>query len=278
MSDLKAQRARMRAPPGMRAVVSSLGDAFVPRPSCALKTKRPDSRRAARPFSFAHLLRSLRTLSTAAQFAANKLNAQSSTGPKSATGKAKVSLNAIKTGRTVILPSEDVAVYREHVARYEEKYTPAGPEEAALVQALVDTEWRLLRIPSLEAGIFAIGYVELASQFDYIDGEAARRSFIEAKIFLTYRRDLNNLSIQESRLRHQFEKDRAALNDLQTRRKQDHEKKLNQAANEFVSAACEKREFDQHNFGFEFSTEEIEYRAHEINPSYGRKRPRRQAA
>jgi hypothetical protein len=34
---------------------------------------------------------------------------------------------------------------------------------------------------------------------------------IEAQIFLSYRRDLNNLSIQEARLRRQYEKDEAEL-------------------------------------------------------------------
>jgi hypothetical protein len=44
-----------------------------------------------------------------AQLAANRANAQHSTGPTSAAGKAKVSLNAVKTGltgRTVLLSSE----------------------------------------------------------------------------------------------------------------------------------------------------------------------------
>jgi len=51
-------------------------------------------------------------MSSAAQIAANKNNAQQSTGPVSAAGKAKSSLNAVKTGltgRTVLLPGDDAA-------------------------------------------------------------------------------------------------------------------------------------------------------------------------
>ena len=49
-------------------------------------------------------------MSTEAQVHANRANAQLSTGPSSASGKAKSSLNAVKTGltgRTVLLPGDD---------------------------------------------------------------------------------------------------------------------------------------------------------------------------
>jgi hypothetical protein len=48
---------------------------------------------------------------------ANRANAQSSTGPTSATGKAKASLNALKTGPTgvtVLLPSDDAEPTNPH--------------------------------------------------------------------------------------------------------------------------------------------------------------------
>jgi hypothetical protein len=213
--------------------------------------------------------------------AANQANAQLSTGPKTADGKAKVSLNAVKTGltgRTVVLVGDDAAAYRAHLDRYQEKYAPAGTEEISLAQSLADTEWRLLRVPSLEAGIYAIGRLELADAFEHIEDQAARNSLIEAKVFLTYRRDLNNLSIQENRLRRQFEKDYATLTEMQKTRKREREKNLNVAGNEFIYAIREQRQFDHDRFGFEFSIEEVEYRANKINPEYGRKRPTTKAA
>ncbi|HZQ50808.1 MAG TPA: hypothetical protein VFB14_08810, partial [Bryobacteraceae bacterium] len=63
-------------------------------------------------------------------------------------------------------------------------------------------EWRLQRIPSLEAGIYALGRLELANLFPD-EEESVRKQLIEAKIFLTYQRQLNNLSVQENRLRRQ---------------------------------------------------------------------------
>ena len=94
------------------------------------------------------------------QLAANRANAQLSSGPTSSEGKAKVSHNALKTGltgRTVLLPSEDVAVYQAHVERIFKQFSPLEDEEKRLAQSLADTLWRLERIPSLEAGIYAIG-------------------------------------------------------------------------------------------------------------------------
>ena len=67
-----------------------------------------------------------------ARLAANRANAQLSTGPLSPEGKAKSSLNAVKTGltgRTVLLPADDAAVYRQHLDRHFAKHAPATDEE-----------------------------------------------------------------------------------------------------------------------------------------------------
>ncbi|MBV9266892.1 MAG: hypothetical protein JO061_12055, partial [Acidobacteriaceae bacterium] len=84
-------------------------------------------------------------MSTPAQIAANQKNAQLSTGPTSETGKAKSSLNAVKTGltgRTVLLPGDDAALYESHVAQFVKHFEPTGEQEQNLVQSLADTEWR----------------------------------------------------------------------------------------------------------------------------------------
>src|SRR5581483_3347145 len=99
-------------------------------------------------------------MSSPAQIAANQKNVQLSTGPTSGAGKSKSSLNAVKTGltgRTVLLPSEDAAAYQGHIDRIFAQWEPYDDTERALIQTLADTEWRLLRIPSLEAGIYALG-------------------------------------------------------------------------------------------------------------------------
>ncbi len=209
-------------------------------------------------------------MSTAAQVSANQKNAQLSTGPTSQAGKAKSSLNAVKsglTGRTVLLSGDDASRYEAHVAQFVERYGPVGDDERKLVQSLADTEWRLLRIPSLEMGIYAVGRLEFASSFANED-EAVRKHLIEAQVFLAYQRQLNNLSIQESRLCRQRDKDTAALRELQDNRKRQAKARLDNAGRQYIRSLQEKpnQAFDPAAFGFEFSLAQIKLRAFELDP------------
>ena len=218
-------------------------------------------------------------MSSPAQIAANQKNAQLSTGPTSETGKAKSSLNAVKTGltgRTVLLPGDDAALYESHVSQFVKRLAPTGEQEQNLVQSLADTEWRLLRIPSLEMGIYAVGRLEFAELFPNED-PSVRNQLIEAKVFLAYQRQLNNLSIQENRLRRQREKDTIALRELQNARKQQIQARLDTAARQYIQAVHNGtyQAFEPAELGFEFSLGEIEVRAIQLDrklfAEYGRK-------
>ncbi len=205
-------------------------------------------------------------MSSSAQIAANQRNAQLSSGPASEVGKAKSSLNAVKTGltgRTVLLPGDDAALYEAHVSAFMKRLDPATEEERNLVQSLADTEWRLLRIPALELSIYALGRLEFAELFPQEDA-AVRKQLIEAKVFLAYQRQLNNLSIQESRLRRQREKDTAVLRELQEKRKD----RLRRAAGEYIIAVRSGRgeQWKPEDFGFEFSFDQIKAHARANQP------------
>jgi hypothetical protein len=87
---------------------------------------------------------------------------------------------------------------------------------------------------------------------------------IEAQLFLTYRRDLNNLSVQEARLRRQYEKDEAELKRLVAEREKaarDRRTAENRRWQDAIVHYRTAREygvlFDPAEIGFEFSTEEI---------------------
>jgi len=156
-----------------------------------------------------------------ARLNANRANAQFSTGPKTEEGKAKSSMNAVKTGltgRTVLLSCDDAVIYQQHLDRHFAEFSPATDQEMALVQTIADTEWRLLRIAPLEASIYAIGRLELADQFANHSDPATREALILGKIFMTYRKDLSNLALQERRLRNQRKADVAELHELQKER------------------------------------------------------------
>jgi len=209
-------------------------------------------------------------MSSAAQAAASRLNGALSHGPTSVEGKATSSLNALKTGltgRTVLLPSEDAALYEAHLAHFRERYQPAGEQELALVQSLADTHWRLARIPSLEAGIYALGRLEFAELFPGQE-EGVRKQLIEAKIYLAYQRQLANLSVQEGRLRRHAEKDSAALQELQEARRLETLSRLNEAARAYILAVRrnQREQFDPQALGFEFTIGQIEARALKLQP------------
>jgi hypothetical protein len=87
-------------------------------------------------------------MATEAQIAANRLNAQRSTGPRTAEGKAVVAQNAVKHGllaREGVLRGEDGEEFERHREALLEQLNPAGPLEAILAARIVDLTWRLQR-------------------------------------------------------------------------------------------------------------------------------------
>ena len=181
-----------------------------------------------------------------ARLAANQRNALLSTGPQTPAGKAKSALNAVKTGltgRTVLLPSDNVAEYERHLAAYAEEFAPVGLLETNLVQSIADTDWRLRRVPALESALFAKGRIEFAELFNEQD-LALRPHLIDAHTFITYEKQIRNLQLQEARLARRREKEIAELRRLQNERI---EKEANGKTPRLV-----------HN-GFVFSTPEIDH-------------------
>jgi hypothetical protein len=189
---------------------------------------------------------------TPQRLAANRANAQFSTGPKTAEGRAKSSLNAVRTGltgRTVLLPSEDGEAYEAHLENYRREFQPVGIRETQLVQNLADAQWRLDRIPSLENGIFALGRVRYAELF--LDSEA--QHVLDAHILMTEAKHFKNLHLQESRLNRYYERDLKELKALQAERKKEQEE---QSAATAATQPSRDREGTEPARGFEFTTPE----------------------
>jgi hypothetical protein len=101
-------------------------------------------------------------LTTKKQKQANQVNAEKSTGPRTADGKSRSALNALKhglTAHTPVLPDEDPAVFEAFRQQLWDDYQPMTGTEGALVEELVGVLWRLRRVPSVEAAILtSIGY------------------------------------------------------------------------------------------------------------------------
>ncbi len=92
-------------------------------------------------------------MSTPEQINANRQNAEKSTGPKTADGKATVSQNAVKHGffaKNDVISGEDLAAYEEHRQDVYDEYAPLTPTESVLTQRIASLTWRLMRADRLQ--------------------------------------------------------------------------------------------------------------------------------
>lgn len=83
-----------------------------------------------------------------AQIAANRANAQQSTGPVTPTGKSASSRNALRHGfrsQTVLLPSDDPAEYQALLDELQAAFPPTGLTTERCLREMADAEWRLRR-------------------------------------------------------------------------------------------------------------------------------------
>jgi hypothetical protein len=200
-----------------------------------------------------------------AQLAANRANAQRSHGAVTPEGKQRSFMNALKTGltsRIVVLPSEDAAIYQQHLARITSDFKPATGRETALVQSIADTEWRLLRIVPLEAALYARGRAQLAQP----SGESTHLAEADLllEINLHFAKEFRNLYLQERRLRSQRKEDLTELKALQQERitheqasAEARQKEIRRAETILSNAKSKNITYDWSEFGFDFSESEL---------------------
>ena len=99
-----------------------------------------------------------------AQMAANRLNAQKSTGPRTARGKVALARNALKhglTAKTVVLFDESKTAFERFHQAQALDFEPRTAGECALVEQIATLGWRLRRASRAEAAL--------------LNGEAKRR-------------------------------------------------------------------------------------------------------
>ena len=91
------------------------------------------------------------------QAEANRQNAQKSTGPRTAAGKAAVALYGMKHGllsRECLLKGESETEFVAFGRRLRAKLAPVGELELFLADRLVSTAWRLRRLIAVETLLF----------------------------------------------------------------------------------------------------------------------------
>jgi hypothetical protein len=96
-------------------------------------------------------------MARAAQVVANRSNAQKSTDPRTAQGKAVVTQNAVKHGllaKEVVIKGEDPGEFELYRDQMLAELAPAGQMESMLAHRIVGLAWRLRRAERLQAAAF----------------------------------------------------------------------------------------------------------------------------
>ena len=113
-------------------------------------------------------------MATEKQIAANRENAQKSTGPKTPEGRAAVRLNGIKHGLTasaLVLAGESESDFENLLDSMQAEHQPSTATEEALVTQIAMATWRLRRLHHIEAGVFVIRTSDLS---DWIERHGPR--------------------------------------------------------------------------------------------------------
>ena len=160
---------------------------------------------------------------------ANRRNAQLSTGPRTAAGKARVAQNRTThalTGAHTLLPGEDPQAYANLLATLVDQHGPATETEAHQVELLAHTQWKLRR----------------AAQFE-VDALVSSRSAEETNGKVTLTDAVMRASRYQASIRRSYSLALAELHRLQSARRLSEEAELAQALDlQFLMRAEKKAE------------------------------------
>jgi hypothetical protein len=165
------------------------------------------------------------------------------TGPRTAAGKQRSSMNAVThglTSRSPVLATEDPAAYQRHCRQFFDEYQPATPTETQLTHEVADAAWRLNRIPSLEADLLSAGLLS------------------DAPSPQTLIPQLATLGLHYARLSRQFQKAVDKLREIQAERREAQERDLKRAVGLQELHKRKGIPYDPSQDGFVFSNQQIE--------------------
>jgi hypothetical protein len=186
---------------------------------------------------------------------------QLTTSPKKTDRRALSPLKHGLTGRIYLLSQAEQAAYDDLTRALHGDLAPVGEMETQLVEALVADRWRLNRVVSLESSLFSEGAERFANSPEATGDPELDRALSEGRVWTAEAKNLNLLSLYESRINRRFEKNFAILRKLQADRKAALEQAIQEAA--LLSLLAESKgeaykmaeSFERRNFVF--STDEI---------------------
>ncbi len=167
-------------------------------------------------------------MTTDKKIAANRRNAQFSTGPVTAAGKARSSLNALVHGfsspvEATLRDDQSRRQFAEFRQHYLDVLEPAGQCELTEVERLVRSRWQLGRVAPLEATVVDVEHVRLALNHDHFQQLSAKEQSAVVSFSLVTGPDLFQANRWTTTFRHQYRRAAAELDRLQNIRRSNEE-------------------------------------------------------
>jgi hypothetical protein len=198
---------------------------------------------------------------TEQQLAANRANAQHSTGPNTTNGKKRSSQNALRhgiTAQTTVMTEEDRIKHDEFCTNMMSDLAPVGSMETFLASSVAEEAWRLNHARAQCGNIVAIGHFDgTGDTYDAAEHPEVHTAITAARTVRDHAKTLELISLYEQRIRRSFEKYLEKLENLQAERKAKHEKDLEEARKFFQMAEIKGIPWNPTADGFVFSTDEI---------------------
>jgi hypothetical protein len=167
------------------------------------------------------LLKEDTPMPTDKQLEANRRNAQRSTGPRSATGKTRSRLNALRhnlTGQVTTMTDADRAAHNHFLQSMLADLAPQGALELQLATRIAHDSWRLNRASAIEDNLFALGLNDHGGDA-CPDNAEIDDALTTARVFTIEGKSIQLLSLYEQRLNRGMQKNLAELKSLQSARR-----------------------------------------------------------
>jgi hypothetical protein len=121
------------------------------------------------------------------------------------------------TGQVLVIAPSDEQPYKDHCQSIHQSFAPVGGMEIDLVQQIADDRWRMKRASAIESAVVVRG---LNEPDDAVSGnEQVDVALAQGRVWKEQKKDLNLLTLYESRIQRRIEKNIALVLQLQQNRR-----------------------------------------------------------
>ena len=121
------------------------------------------------------------------------------------------------SGHVLIIPPDEREAYEAHCRGIHQSLAPQGALETDLAQSIADDRWRIKRAAAIESNIFTLGILQ--SKRATAAEEPVDTAIAMARTWLENGKDIQLLTLYESRLQRKVEKNLALLRQIQQERR-----------------------------------------------------------